>query len=217
MADLDHADSSPRRGSGIDRRTLIKGAAAAGAVAWTAPVIIGSIASPAAAQTPLAGCSRYAFGWDCLGCTQRLDSSANYIYNAGVTATGPSCCPAGTPNWNSAPNSTCVTMTTGLLPSGPNTCQSSATPPTDFFVRFTIDANCPDCFITDPGVTFVDPGPSTCENTAASNDDVGGSDLYTSWQWNFTGTKYPRWFRLWVRCGSAGSGCTIQGAGSKTI
>jgi len=37
--------------AGIDRRTLIKRAAAAGAVAWTAPIIIESLASPAAAQT----------------------------------------------------------------------------------------------------------------------------------------------------------------------
>jgi hypothetical protein len=31
---------------GIDRRTIIKRTAAAGAVAWTAPLIIGSVASP---------------------------------------------------------------------------------------------------------------------------------------------------------------------------
>ena len=37
---------------GIDRRTLIKGAAVAGAAAWTAPMIIDSLASPAAAGTP---------------------------------------------------------------------------------------------------------------------------------------------------------------------
>lgn len=36
---------------GIDRRSLIKRAAAAGAVAWTAPVIFDSLASPAAAGT----------------------------------------------------------------------------------------------------------------------------------------------------------------------
>jgi hypothetical protein len=36
---------------GLDRRTMIKRAAAAGAVAWTAPVILDSLASPAAAGT----------------------------------------------------------------------------------------------------------------------------------------------------------------------
>lgn len=36
---------------GIDRRTLIRRAAVVGAAAWTAPVIIGSLTSPAAATT----------------------------------------------------------------------------------------------------------------------------------------------------------------------
>ncbi len=35
--------------AGVDRRTLIKGAAAAGAAAWTAPMIVDSLTSPAAA------------------------------------------------------------------------------------------------------------------------------------------------------------------------
>ncbi len=43
------APATPR--SGLDRRTLLKRAAAAGAVAWTAPIIIDSLASPAAATT----------------------------------------------------------------------------------------------------------------------------------------------------------------------
>jgi hypothetical protein len=43
------ADTAPERK--LDRRTLIKRAAAAGAVAWTAPVVINSMASPAAAAT----------------------------------------------------------------------------------------------------------------------------------------------------------------------
>ena len=34
---------------GVDRRTLIKGAAVAGAAAWTAPMIVDSLISPAAA------------------------------------------------------------------------------------------------------------------------------------------------------------------------
>jgi hypothetical protein len=196
----------------ISRRTIIKRAAATGAVAWTAPAIIGSLASPAAAQvTPVEGCFRYAFGWDCMGCTQLLGPSTGYAFSTG-TVPNRSCCPER-PNWNTLPNSTCIQMTTGLIPSGENTCAASAE--TDFFVRFTV--TCAGCFIADPGVTFVDPGPSTCANTSTSNDDVGGSDLYTSWQWNFTSTKYPRWFRMYVRCGVGDSGCTIQGAGSKEL
>lgn len=71
---------------GIDRRTLIKGAAVAGAAAWTAPMIVDSLASPAAAASPAGSvqCSKslvffrkagdtttiYATGYQnsCLGC-----------------------------------------------------------------------------------------------------------------------------------------------------
>jgi len=45
---------------GLDRRDLIRRAVAAGAVAWTAPVLIDSLASPAAAAT-LTGCFRAQF------------------------------------------------------------------------------------------------------------------------------------------------------------
>jgi len=41
----------------MNRRTLIKGAAVAGATAWTAPVIIDSLMSPAAAQSGGFPCS----------------------------------------------------------------------------------------------------------------------------------------------------------------
>ena len=50
----------------MDRRTLIKASAAAGAAAWAAPVIIDSLASPAAAYTPgacgtIVGTTAYGF------------------------------------------------------------------------------------------------------------------------------------------------------------
>jgi hypothetical protein len=199
-------------GNSVDRRTLIKGAAAVGLGAWTAPVIIDSVTSPAAAQTAEEGCSRYAFGWDCLGCTQRTDSSVNYVYNAGAVPNN-NCCPDN-PTWNALPNSSCISMTTGLNPTGaPNTCAASAA--SNFFVQFTV--TCPNCFITDPGVTFADPGaPNTCTPTNANNDDVGGSSVYTSFRWNFTPSKYPRWFRMYVKCGNP-SPCVNVGAGSKTL
>jgi hypothetical protein len=51
---------------GIDRRTLIRRAAIAGTVAWTAPVIIGSLTSPAAAFTGPTGCNSKCFtGGNC--------------------------------------------------------------------------------------------------------------------------------------------------------
>jgi hypothetical protein len=187
---------------GIDRRELIKRAGLVGAAAFTAPTIVSYSAAAQAQGTPAEGCFRYAFGWDCLGCVQRTDSSTNYIYQAGSVPNN-NCCPA-TPTWNQLPNSTCIAMTTGLTGGGANTCSASAS--TNFFVQFTV--TCANCFITDPGVTFVDPGPSSCTNTAASNDDVGGSSVYTSFRWNFTSTKYPRWFRFYVKCGNP-SPCTV--------
>lgn len=50
--DDSRADVGDTGRKGIDRRTLIRRAAITGAVAWTAPVIIDSLASPAAAVTP---------------------------------------------------------------------------------------------------------------------------------------------------------------------
>jgi hypothetical protein len=49
--------------AGINRRELIKRAAAAGAIAWTAPVIVDSLASPAGALT-LNECYRAQFDRD---------------------------------------------------------------------------------------------------------------------------------------------------------
>src|SRR4051812_16211021 len=51
----------PRKG--LDRRTLIKASAAAGAVAWTAPVLIDSLSSPAAAASPSCTVSASRWGW----------------------------------------------------------------------------------------------------------------------------------------------------------
>jgi hypothetical protein len=52
----------------IDRRTLIRRAVGAGMVAWTAPVVLDSFASPAAAQTippPPCGCHNLTFNGQC--------------------------------------------------------------------------------------------------------------------------------------------------------
>jgi len=43
--------TEPRERRGLSRRDMIKGAAVAGAAAWTAPVIIDSLSSPAAAES----------------------------------------------------------------------------------------------------------------------------------------------------------------------
>ena len=46
---------------GMSRRELIRNAGIAGAVAWTAPLIIDSVGSPAAALTPAPGCYFYPY------------------------------------------------------------------------------------------------------------------------------------------------------------
>ncbi len=88
----------------IDRRRLIKQVATAGAVAWTAPVIVGSIASPAAAATAAPGCNRIQMsGANCGPMTQDgfcLPSGwagcANTLDSACITSTtGPSCAGTG--------------------------------------------------------------------------------------------------------------------------
>jgi len=50
-----------RSQQGLTRREMIRAAAVAGAAAWTAPVIIDSLASPAAAFTPPTGCFYFTF------------------------------------------------------------------------------------------------------------------------------------------------------------
>ena len=64
-------------GSGLDRRSLIERAAAVGAAAWTAPVIIGSLASPAGAITVGAGCYRAEFTVDQTTCEVTRVTAAN--------------------------------------------------------------------------------------------------------------------------------------------
>ena len=54
--DVDSVDSDER--TGLNRRQMIKAAGIAGVAAWTAPMIIDSLSSPAAAATVAPGCYR---------------------------------------------------------------------------------------------------------------------------------------------------------------
>lgn len=60
-ADANEPAPSPADTPGVDRRALIRRAAAAGTLAWTAPVVIDSLASPAGAVTFAASCYRAQF------------------------------------------------------------------------------------------------------------------------------------------------------------
>lgn len=81
----------------IDRRALIRRGVVAGAVAWTAPVIVGSIASPAAAATGAHGCNRIQM------------SGANC---ASMAQDG-NCLPTGWAACTNTLNSACITSTSG--------------------------------------------------------------------------------------------------------
>jgi hypothetical protein len=72
---------------GIDRRTLIKRAAATGAVVWTAPVIIDSLASPAAAITCSGTCFQFQIDGDCNPATTEAVSTSQCLLStpAGCT------------------------------------------------------------------------------------------------------------------------------------
>lgn len=128
MSDLETPDADR---PGIDRRSLIKRAAVAGAAAWTAPVILGSVASPAAALTCNGTCFRVTFPSDNAGnCT-----------NPSVAVAG--VCPTGTVGANCA--------TTTDLPAGTSYSSVCITPPgfcasTSNIFTFTLDANSPTCF-----------------------------------------------------------------------
>jgi len=107
---------------GTSRRDLIKGAVIAGTLAWTAPVIIDSLASPAAAAT--SGCYRAFYDWD-------VATSAFIRINTVPLPTGGACVPANC--WNDAGK---INYPGGIMVDG-------TTDPTKW--RFTLDD--PSCVI----------------------------------------------------------------------
>jgi hypothetical protein len=129
------AETAPERT--LDRRTLIKRAAAAGAVAWTAPVLINSLDSPAAAAT--GGCA-------CAGCfyvefIKGICSDTNNQYHSDPSGSHPC-----QPNYSTVSGCTnCVPFTTEpatdicintqLLPA--TQCKEDLR-----FIKWTIVENC---------------------------------------------------------------------------
>jgi hypothetical protein len=116
---------------GIGRRTLIKRAAVAGAVVWTAPVIIDSLGSPAAAFSPTPGCKSVQV------------AAGNCTTSATVTNGAAACNPT---NWNSA---TCPafaaaqTLSTALCITASPACATTTSP-----ISFTIGTGCSSCTFT---------------------------------------------------------------------
>jgi hypothetical protein len=117
-------DTNGAERPGIDRRTIIKRAAAAGAVAWTAPVILGSVASPAGAITGTPGCFKFTVptnaGGTCNNVTAAFDNTCD------VTTTQ---CTATTEAAGVALSKYCMAASTP--------CAATTSP-----VTFTINAGC---------------------------------------------------------------------------
>ncbi len=93
----------------IDRRTLIRRAAIAGGAAWVAPVIVGSLASPAAAAST-AGCYRYSWSWR-LGSRDTTTCGWQTGTSICTNSLGIGCSGAGSYNSNPGPptlSHTCV-------------------------------------------------------------------------------------------------------------
>jgi hypothetical protein len=110
--------------SGLDRRTLIRRAAAAGVVAWVAPVVIESISSPAGALTgpALSGCHIAKFNSSCSG-----DNSSNRCNE-----------PPDCPENQQVAGCLLITTSTGSTGCGQNST-----------VTISVDlALCPNCVIT---------------------------------------------------------------------
>jgi hypothetical protein len=221
--DSSAVDVAPRAADtdgGIDRRTLIKGAAAAGVVAWTAPVVVDSLAAPVGAQngTPQVGCFKYMFNWcwaqDVQTCVDQGVISSNFNQNnpapecqqslgenaAGQIQTNPNCCQQNDASgnnlqWNQLPDfsASCVTRTGAACtcPSGPVGS-----------VTFTV--TCTDCYFADVTVVHGSrTGLATgdCTQFSLSSSNTGGNPFTRSWTINFPGNRAPIWFKFWVGCG----------------
>jgi len=102
VAGFDSIDRDGVGREGIDRRTLIKGAAIAGAGAWTAPMIVDSLASPAAAGSLPPGS---------LGCSYAMVvftiAGNATIYVAKVGESGQSCAGTGTTSSDATFSTSC--------------------------------------------------------------------------------------------------------------
>jgi hypothetical protein len=140
-ARADHGAPEERR-VGISRRTLIRRAAATGAVAWAAPMIIESLASPAAAITGLTGCHTILFNSSCstdnqgTPCNFTACSAPNAALAQCVTITGD--CKNGPITFSVVSGCDC-TITNAAAKSG-NDC-ITPTPPAGTSVTFPSQAN----------------------------------------------------------------------------
>jgi hypothetical protein len=192
MSDIDTPDGGRR---GIDRRTLIKRAAATGAVAWTAPLIIDSLSSPAAALTCTGNCFLVQFGPAGAGAP-----NCNTTSQTVGTGTQAPC-----PNLSSSNCASTTSISAGFTPA--NLCLSSAACQVGTAtVTFTLNTTSTTCFtatqttcvptrriLAGQGKTVTGPGVPGC---VTGSIDATGTTLTLT---KAGGTSWV-WFQLLVGC-----------------
>jgi hypothetical protein len=194
MSDIETPEGGRR---GIDRRTLIKRAAATGAVAWTAPLIIDSLASPAAALTCTGNCFLVQFGPAGAGAPNCNTTSQTVATGAGL---------APCPSLGSSNCSSITSVAAGFTPA--NACLSSAACQAGTAtVTFTLDATSTGCFSITQGTcapprrilaaqakSATAPGVPTC-NTGT----IGATGTTVSFT-KAANTSWV-WFQILIGCG----------------
>jgi len=131
---------SEESAAGPARRAFIRNAALAGAAAWTAPVIIDSLASPAGALT-LSGCYRFSIVPTTTGCTNAA-IAAGAVVTCLATPGSPTCSGVTTVTTGTI-NNYCLTVTQGYN-GNPNNCAPTFLQDDDTII-FGINQSLPTC------------------------------------------------------------------------
>ncbi len=187
MTPTDH-DVDPVDGdghTGLNRRQMIKAAGIVGAAAWTAPMIIDSLASPAAAATATPGCYQIHYSVISNSC-----SATPSVAGVGCTPlTGTTC---GTPAASIPANTLACLSQTAPTPCGTDSTDASNA------ITFTVGAGCSCKIVAAAGRRTSGIG-AQCSVSATING--------TNKAVIFDGTgflpQFAEWdsFEIWLSCG----------------
>jgi len=172
MSDQEIADESRR----LNRRRMIQASAAAGMTAWTAPIIVGSLRSPAAATTITAGCYEI-----------------QYVAGTGLCTTE---APTDVPAFCSEPIHCTTPITT--FPSPAETCLPSiGCSKTAASVTFSVAAGC-NCEISGALAQYTQTT-NDQPQCAPPQSIAAASVTFSS---SFGTTDFSMWqnFRIWLTC-----------------
>ena len=205
----------------INRRTLIKRAAAAGGAAWAAPAILASLPSPVAAQSATGGCFKYMFDWrwapnvfacggDQKGSVQ--NDAGICVQNVGENHStqkypNPNCCEDKSPAGPGGSGNVLQWYELADIPGGCITVSGTPCVGSGENVVVTFTVACPGCHITDGMVRYDASGrlftldPNYCNVASVSEGGFASSKLVQSVTITFTGSKVPIWFKFYVACG----------------